>query len=110
MLQTTTLPNGASNGTQQNQTVIANPSASIGNAMISYSGQPTTNTQLGSNQATSNMNTIIAANAHPGHPQSGPMIIPFLQNLNEEVSSKYFVFLFIYLIKIFLKNYSISIQ
>lgn len=65
---------------QQNSAALA---AAYGiNQHNAIAGQQT-NGQTSSNQ-NNNVNTIIATNAHPGHPQ--PMMFPFLQNLNEEVS------------------------
>lgn len=40
-------------------------------------------------QANHSVNALLATNPHVGHPQSGQMLFPFLQNLNDEVSFEY---------------------
>lgn len=68
-------------------TVLANHSAALAAAYginqhtTTIQGQPVNSIQGSTNQQNSNVNTIIAAN--PG--QQGHMLIPFLQNLNDEV-------------------------
>ena len=52
---------------------------SAGQSAVNSSGQ----------QANHSVNALLATNPHVGHPQSGQMLFPFLQNLNDEVSYEY---------------------
>ena len=52
---------------------------SAGQSAVNSSGQ----------QANHSVNALLATNPHVGHPQSGQMLFPFLQNLNDEVSFEY---------------------
>ena len=80
-------------GQSNTATALANHSAALAAAYginqhtTTIQGQPVNSIQGSTNQQNSNVNTIIAANpGHPGHPgQQGHMLIPFLQNLNDEV-------------------------
>ncbi len=77
-------------GQSNTASALANHSAALAAAYginqhtTTIQGQPVNSIQGSTNQQNSNVNTIIAAN--PGHPgQQGHMLIPFLQNLNDEV-------------------------